>query len=100
MSGSASFQRVRRFCPRITEQESRFVSQRGWPEFEALLEEANFDLFDFHRPEHHVASLFAASIANAGRGVAEPSETTGRNRVKTSERRGTASVPRDTLQVR
>jgi hypothetical protein len=33
-----------------TEQESRFVSQRGWPEFEVLLEEANFDLFDLHRP--------------------------------------------------
>ena len=47
-----------------------------------------------------VASLFAASIANAGRGVAEPSETSGRKRVTTSERRGTASVPRDTLQVR
>jgi hypothetical protein len=31
-------------------KESRFVSQRGWPEFEALLEEANFDLFDLHHP--------------------------------------------------
>jgi len=50
MSGSASFRRVRSHYPCITEQESRFVSQRGWPEFEALLEEANFDLFDFHRP--------------------------------------------------
>jgi hypothetical protein len=51
-------------------------------------------------PPSRVASLFAASIANGGRGVAELTETTGRTRVKTSERRGTASVPRDTLRVR
>jgi Suppressor of fused protein (SUFU) len=34
----------------ITDQESRFISQNGWSKFEALLEEAQFDLFDLNRP--------------------------------------------------
>jgi hypothetical protein len=34
----------------ITDQEERFISQRGWSEFEAVLDQANFDLFNLRRP--------------------------------------------------
>ena len=35
----------------ITNREWRFISQNGWSEFEAVLDHAQFDLFDLNRPD-------------------------------------------------
>jgi len=34
----------------IKDQEWRFISQRGWSEFEILLDQVKFDLFNLRRP--------------------------------------------------